>query len=150
VEITKQAKSQLLREHVDLSRRERQILEVLYQKGGATGKEVHKSLADPPGHSAVRGTLRILETKGIVIHKEKGLRYVYFPLIQREKARRTLLQHLLHTYFDDSILDMMVTLLNVYRPKLTDPEISELAARLEIARDSRPKLVPSKPSHRAL
>jgi predicted transcriptional regulator len=111
---------------------------------------VHKSLADPPGYSAVRGTLRILETKGIVIHKEKRLRYVYFPLIQREKARRTLLQHLPHTYFDDSIRDLMVTLLNAYCPKLTDPEISELAAMLKTARDSQRKVVPSKPSHRAL
>src|SRR4051794_29828284 len=74
--------------HFELSPRERQILEILYQRRECNAREVQASLADPPSYSAVRTTLRVLERKGLVRHKERGLRYVFFPAIGREKAKR--------------------------------------------------------------
>jgi BlaI family transcriptional regulator, penicillinase repressor len=123
--------------HLDLSRREREILEVLYQKGEASGKEVQQNLSNPPGYSASRATLRILENKGVVCHKEQGLRYVFFPSIRREKARRSLLPHLLRVYFDDSIGELMATLLDVFSLKLTGKELSELADLIETTRKTK-------------
>src|SRR5580692_8561895 len=73
----RRTRSQSSAVQLDLSRRERAILEVLYQKGEASGQEVRQSLANPPSYSAVRATLRILENKGVVCHKEQGLRYVF-------------------------------------------------------------------------
>ncbi len=123
--------------HLDLSRREREIMEVLYQKyqkGEASGKEVRQSGANPPSYSAIRATLRILDNKGVVCHKEQGLRYVFFPSIRREKARRSLLPHLLHVYFDDSIGELMATFLDVFSLELTGKELSELADLVETTR----------------
>jgi predicted transcriptional regulator len=133
----RRTRSQSSAVQLDLSRRERAILEVLYQKGEASGQEVRQSLANPPSYSAVRATLRILENKGVVCHKEQGLRYVFFPSICREKARRSLLPHLLHVYFDDSIGELVATLLDVFSLKLTSNELSELANVVETAKKSK-------------
>lgn len=128
------SKSSFFRGEFNLSRRERQILEVLYRMGKASGQDVLQGLEDPPSYSAVRATLRVLEKKGMVDHKEQGLRYVFFPAIGREMARRSLLRHLCHVYFDDSIGDLMTTLFDVFCPTLTDTEVSELSAILDTAR----------------
>jgi BlaI family penicillinase repressor len=119
---------------LDLSRREREIVEILYQRGEASGNEVRQSLANPPSYSAVRATLRILEDKGVVCHKEQSLRYVFFPSLRCEQARRSLLVHLLRVYFDDSIGELMATLLDVFSLKLTGEDLSELADLVETAR----------------
>jgi BlaI family transcriptional regulator, penicillinase repressor len=84
----RRTKLQSSKGHFGLSRRERQILEILYQRGEATGREVQESLHDPPSYSAIRATLRILERKGSVRHKEQGLRYLFFPAVERELAKR--------------------------------------------------------------
>src|SRR5258708_20216278 len=85
--------------HVNLSRRERQIMDVLYRCGRATAAEVRKEMPDPPGYSAVRAMLRVLEEKGHVRHEEEALRYVFIPTASLARATRSPLLHLLHTFF---------------------------------------------------
>src|SRR5215207_3350329 len=87
---------------LDLSRRERQIMEIIYQQGQATAAEVLGRLPDPPGYSAVRAMLRLLEEKGYLRHDQQGPRYVYLPTLAREKARRSALKQMLQTFFDGS------------------------------------------------
>jgi predicted transcriptional regulator len=100
-------------DYFGLSVRERQILEILYRRGEATAREVHANLLDAPSYSAVRATLKILERKRIAGHKEMGLRYVFFASVEREQARRSALLHLAWVFFDDSIEDIMGTLLEI-------------------------------------
>lgn len=131
-------------EHLALSARERQILEVLYRKGEATGRQVREGIANPPGYSAVRATLRILERKGSVRHKEQGLKYVYFPAVEREPARRSALHRLVRTYFDDSIEEVVRTILNVFSARVTHEELDRLAKLLKAAKRDRRALVAPK------
>jgi BlaI family transcriptional regulator, penicillinase repressor len=88
--------------YLHLSRRERQILDLLYRQGRATVAEVRDGLPDPPGYSAVRAQLRILEGKGAVEHEEVGLQYVYRPAVPRDQAKVSALGHLIRTFFDGS------------------------------------------------
>lgn len=117
-----------------LSRRERQILDVLYRLGRATAAEVHQSLPDPPGYSAVRAMLRVLEEKKHIRHEEKDLRYVFMPVVPREKARRSAVRHVLDTFFDGSPEQAVATLLDVSGRDLTTEELDRLAALIEKAR----------------
>jgi predicted transcriptional regulator len=94
-----------------LSRRERQIMDVLYQLGEASAAEVLERLPEPPSYSAVRAMLRILEDKGHVRHHEDGPRYVYAPTVAREAARRSAVSHLLRTFFDGSVEQAVAALL---------------------------------------
>src|SRR5262245_61785871 len=89
----------MTQQHRRLSRRERQILDILYEKGRATALEVLEGLPDPPGYSAIRSHLTTLEEKGHVRHEKDGARYVYMPTVQARTARRSALQHLLKTFF---------------------------------------------------
>src|SRR4029078_10085385 len=89
-------------QHRDLSRRERQILDILYERGEATAADVQIALPEPPSYSAVRALLRILEEKGHVRHKQDGPRYVYLPTLARDNAKRSALRHILKTFFDRS------------------------------------------------
>ena len=88
--------------YLRLSNRERQIMDILYRHGSATAAEIQAQLPDPPSYSAVRATLRILEQKDQVRHDHDGPRYVFRPAVNREKAKRTAVQHLLTTFFDGS------------------------------------------------
>src|SRR3989442_15261458 len=88
--------------HRNLSRRERQMMDILYQRGRATAAEIHAALPDPPSYSAVRAKLRVLEEKGHVRHQEEALRYVFLPTVAREKAKQSSLRHMLETFFDGS------------------------------------------------
>src|SRR6187401_3697396 len=88
-----------------LSRRERQILDILYAKSSATAAEVREAMADPPSYSAVRALLRILEEKGHARHEVDGPRYVYLPRLDRDKARQSAMRHLVQTFFDGSAGD---------------------------------------------
>src|SRR5215472_6315978 len=97
--------------HVHLSRRERQIMDILYRGGRATAAEVREALPDPPSYSAVRAMLRLLEEKGHVRHEEAGLRYVFLPTVGRERAKRSALKHLLETFFEGSVEQAVATLL---------------------------------------
>ena len=117
-----------------LSRRERQIMDILYARGRATASEIQAAMPDAPGYSAVRATLRILEGKGHVRHEGEGLRYVYAPTIPREKATRSAIRHLLETFFDGSAEKAVVALLDNSAASLSTEELDRLAALIEQAR----------------
>ena len=118
----------------DLSRRERQIMDVLYARGRATVQEVLADLPDPPSYSAVRALLRGLEDKGHVIHEEDGPRYVFLPVVAREKARRSALRRVLETYFDGSTEQAVAALLDLQSSQLDPQELDRLARLIEKAR----------------
>src|SRR5438477_5430602 len=95
------------------SRRERQIMDILYQRGRATGAEIHAAMPDRPTYSAVRAKLRVLEEKQQVKHQAEGLRYVFTPTTPREKAKRSAVQHLLDTFFEGSVGKAVTALLDL-------------------------------------
>lgn len=117
-----------------LSRRERQIMDVIYRLGRATAAEVRERLPDPPGYSAVRALLRVLEEKGHLRHEQDGPRYVFLPTVSRERARRSALRQLLATFYDDSPEQVVATLLDVSAARLTDAEFDRLAELIDEAR----------------
>jgi len=94
-----------------LSRRERQIMDVIYRHGKVTAAEVLAELPEPPGYSAVRAMLRLLEEKGHIRHEQDGPRYVFMPTVNRDKARRSAMRHLVRTFFDGSTEDAVAALL---------------------------------------
>ena len=118
----------------DLSRRERQILDVLYKAGRATAADVQGAMPDAPSYSAVRTLLRILEDKGHVRHEQDGARYVYMPTIERERARRSALRHLLNTFFEGSAGQAIAALLDQDARRLSKEDLDRLEAALERAR----------------
>lgn len=122
------------RVHLNLSRRERQIMDVIFQRGRATAAEVMGDLPDPPSYSAVRATLRILEEKGHVQHEQNGLRYVFVPTMARETAKRSALEHLLQTFFNGSAEQAVATLLDESASRLSEEELDRLAQLIEKAR----------------
>ncbi|HEX8696324.1 MAG TPA: BlaI/MecI/CopY family transcriptional regulator [Longimicrobium sp.] len=117
-----------------LSRRERQILDVLYRLGRATAAEVTAELDDAPTSTTVRGLLRILEEKGHVRHEQDGLRYVYLPAVPREDAGVSVLSHVLKTFFEGSPARAMAALLGSRADGLTGAELERLARIVEDAR----------------
>ncbi len=117
-----------------LSRRERQIMDVLYRLGRASAAEIHQRIPDPPSYSAVRAMLRVLEEKKHIRHEEKDLRYVFIPIVPRDKARRSAVLHMLETFFDGSPEQAVATLLDVSAAELTEEEFDRLAALVEKAR----------------
>jgi predicted transcriptional regulator len=120
--------------HLDLSRRERQIVDILYSHGRATAAEVQAALPDPPSYSAVRAMLRILEEKGHIRHEQDGPRYVYVPTIARDNAKRSALRHMLQTFFDGSAEQAISALLDDSSTRLSDRELDRLARMIEQAR----------------
>src|SRR5436190_21527213 len=96
--------------HVHLSRRERQIMDIIYKLGQASAADVLENMADPPSYSAVRAMLRLLEEKGYLKHDTDGQRYVFVPTLNREKARKSALQQMLQTFFDGSTEEAVATL----------------------------------------
>ncbi len=124
----------MLKEQQKLSRRERQIMDVLYRMGRATAAEVHQAIPDPPGYSAVRAMLRVLEEKKHIRHEEKDLRYVFIPVVPRDKARVSAVRHLLDTFFDGSPEQAVATLLDVSGDELSQEKFDELAALIEKAK----------------
>lgn len=113
--------------HSSLSRRERQIMDILYQRGRASGAEIHAALADRPSYSAVRAKLRVLEEKGHVRHEEESLHYVYIPTLARERAKRSALSHMLETFFEGSAEQAVAALLDLGSAKLSGDELDRLA-----------------------
>src|SRR6478609_1097127 len=124
------------RPHDDLSRRERQIIDILYQKGRATAAEVQAALPEPPSYSAVRALLRILEEKGHVRHQQDGPRYVYLPTLARDNAKRSALHHVLKTFFDGSAEQAISALLDESSSRLSPAELDRLARLIDSARKS--------------
>ena len=117
-----------------LSRRERQIMDFLYRRGRGSVAEVLAGIPDPPGYSAVRAMLRVLEQKGHVIHEEDGRAYIYRPTVGRDTARRSALTHLLKTFFDGSTEQAVAALLDLSGRQLTEGELSRLAERIKRAK----------------
>ncbi len=117
-----------------LSRREREIMDVLYSAGSANAGEVHRRIPSPPSYSAVRATLRVLEQKGLVTHEHDGKRYVYQPTLNVNKARRSAVEHLLNTFFDGSAAGAVVALLETPGTELTTDDLDRMAALIERAR----------------
>jgi predicted transcriptional regulator len=124
----------VLKEQQKLSRRERQIMDVLYRLGRATAAEILENIPDPPGYSAVRAMLRVLEEKKHIRHEEKDLRYVFLPVIPRDKARRSAVRHVLDTFCDGSPEQAVATLLDVSGRSLSADDFDRLAALIEKAR----------------
>ena len=122
--------------HHELSRRERQIVDILYAQGRGTAAEVQAQLPDPPSYSAVRAMLRILEEKGHVRHEQDGPRYVYLPTVARESAKRSAMRHMLQTFFNGSAEQAISALLDDSSSKLSDAELDRLAQMIEQARRS--------------
>src|SRR4051795_9104267 len=120
--------------HLDLSRRERQIVDILYAKGRATAADVQTALPDPPSYSAVRAMLRILEDKGHVKHEQDGPRYVYVPTVGHDNARRSALKHVLKTFFDGSTEQAISALLDDSASSLSEAELDRLARLIAQAR----------------
>jgi predicted transcriptional regulator len=117
-----------------LSRRERQIMDIVYAAGEVSVNDVLDRLPDPPGYSAVRATLRILEEKGHLVHAQKGPRYVYRPAVSRDKVRRAALKHLVQTFFDGSPDDAAVALLRMDDANVPPQRLERLAAMIADAR----------------
>ena len=117
-----------------LSRRERQIMDILYRRGKATAAEVQQEIPDGPGYSAVRAMLRILEDKGHLRHHEDGPRYVYAPVVPRERAKQSAVRHLVETYFQGSVEQALVGLLDISPRGLKEEELNRLARLIEKAR----------------
>jgi BlaI family transcriptional regulator, penicillinase repressor len=117
-----------------LSRRERQIMDVLYRTEKATAAEIHEALPDPPSYSAVRAMLRVLEEKGHIRHEAQDLRYVFYPVVTRERARKHAVRHLLDTFFEGSPTQAVATLLDVESRNLSDADFDRLAKLIEKAR----------------
>ena len=120
--------------HLDLSRRERQIVDILYSRGSATAAEVQAALPDPPSYSAVRAMLRILEEKGHVRHQQDGPRYLYKPTLPRDNAKKSAMRHMLQTFFDGSAEKAISALLDDHSTKLSDAELDRLASLIAQAR----------------
>jgi BlaI family penicillinase repressor len=123
--------------HLRLSRRERQIIDVLYEKGRATALEVMESLPDAPGYSAVRSHLATLEQKGHVRHEKAGAKYVYIPTIQASSAKRSAIRHLIRTFFGGSREQAVAALLDVSLSEFSKEELDRLANLIEKARKDK-------------
>ena len=120
--------------HTTLTRRERQIMDVLYRRGRATAAEVMADLPGEPNYSTVRTQLRVLEDKGHVRHDEEGLRYVYAPAIPRHAARKSALKHLVETFFDGSAEQVVAAVLGGEASRLSDEDLDRIGELIEKAR----------------
>jgi BlaI family penicillinase repressor len=120
--------------HRNLSRRERQIMDILYQRGRATGAEIHAALPDRPSYSAVRAKLRVLEEKGHVRHEAEMLRYVYVPTMPRDNARRSALRHMISTFFDGSVEQAVAALLDLSAARLSKEDLDRISALIDEAK----------------
>ena len=118
----------------ELSRREREMMNIIFARGRATAIEVMEGMADPPSYSAVRATLRVLEQKGHLRHQHDGARYVYLPTSNREKVRLSALDQLLTTFFDGSAANVVATLLERQKANLTDEDLDRISELIDHAR----------------
>ena len=123
-------------DHRDLSRRERQILDILYKHGRATAADVQAALPEPPSYSAVRALLRILEDKGHVRHEQDGPRYMYLPTVAHDNAQRSALRHILQTFFNGSAEQAISALLDDTSGRMSPAELDRLARMIDTARKS--------------
>ena len=119
---------------LDLNKRERQIMDVIYRRGSATALEVMDELTDLPSYSASKAMLRLLEQKGHLKHSKQGAKYVYFPAVSREKMRRPQLKHLMQTFFEGSIEAVVADLVDISEGKMSDDELERIMHLIEQAK----------------
>ena len=124
----------MTRDTTDLSRRERQIMGIVYELGKASAADVRERMPDPPSYSAVRAMLRILEEKGHIRHEQEGPRYVFLPTVPREQASENALRRLVRTFFDGSPEGAMAALLDLEGGDLDDEALRRIARRIDEAR----------------
>jgi BlaI family transcriptional regulator, penicillinase repressor len=120
----------------DLSRRERQVMEILHRRGESTVTEIMQALPDPPTYSAVRSVLRILTEKELIGHREDGPRYVYFPTLPTDKTREDVLAHVVQTYFSGSTEQAMTALLRLSDAAIGNADLDRLRVKIRRARQS--------------
>jgi BlaI family penicillinase repressor len=120
--------------HSTLSRRERQIMDILYKRGRATAAGVMADLPGDSSYSTVRTQLRILEEKGHITHQEEGVRFVYVPAVPRRAARRSALKHLVETFFDGSAEQVVAAVLGGEGTRISDDELDRIAELVAKAR----------------
>jgi predicted transcriptional regulator len=118
----------------ELSKRERQVMSVIYTKRSASAKDLLLEIPNPPSYSAVRSILNILETKGLLRHRHAGKKYVYYPTVPHEKARSSALKHLIQTYFDDSVEKAVTAILEMRGNDLSDEALDNLAKLIDESR----------------
>jgi predicted transcriptional regulator len=124
--------------HRNLSRRERQIMDLLFQRGSATAGEIHSAIPEPPSYSAVRAALSVLERKGHIRHEIDRLRYVWTPRVGRDRACRNELRHVVRTFFEGSIEQAVAALLDDADLKLDDQGKARIRALIEKAEERKP------------
>ncbi len=117
-----------------LSRRERQIMDILYRSGKASASEVRDGMPDAPSYSAVRAMLRVLEEKGHIKHQEEGMKYVFAPVVAAGKAKRSAVKHVLDTFFHGSAEQAVAALLDVSSSRLTQEALNRMAEMIEKAK----------------
>lgn len=117
-----------------LSRRERQIMDILYRRGSATAAEIKDELPEPPSYSAVRAMLRILEEKGHLRHHSDGPRYIFTPVVSRPMAQKSALKQMIRTFFDGSATQAVAALLDMSARNLSDDELDQLSKLVEQAK----------------
>ena len=120
--------------HSTLTRRERQIMDILFRRGRATAAEVMEELPGEPSYSTVRTQLRVLEEKGHVRHEEDGVRFIYMPAVRRQAARKSALRHLVETFFDGSPEKAVAALLGGEGARLSDEQLDRIAEMIDKAR----------------
>jgi predicted transcriptional regulator len=117
-----------------LSRRERQIMDVIYQRGKASVTEVLEGMADPPSYSAIRTIMNLMVDKGFLKYKGQGKKYIYYPAVAREKASHSALNSLLQTFFSGSVAQAVVSLINLHKDHLTAEDLDRLGKLIEEAK----------------
>jgi predicted transcriptional regulator len=122
-----------------LSRRERQIMDIVYQLGEASAKDIEASLVNPPSYSAIRATIKNLETKGFLAHREQDLKYIFYPTIDHAEARDTAIDRLLKTFFEGSASQAMNTLLDLSIDDISEKELEKMNAMIEKAKKEKKK-----------
>ena len=122
-----------------LTRREREIMDILYRRGRATASEVMQDLTGEPSYSTVRAQLRVLKEKGHVRYEEQGLRYVYIPIVPRHEVRQSALKHMMETFFEGSTQKVVAALLGSEGSRISREELDRIAELVEKARKSRAK-----------
>ncbi len=115
-----------VQDHQNLSRRERQIMDIVYQKKEATAAQVLEDIPDPPSYTTVRTLLRLLENKGHLKHRQDGPRYIFYATVPREKAQESAMRKLLHTFFDGSKSKAVAALIDMDTARISDNELEEL------------------------
>ncbi|HUQ97849.1 MAG TPA: BlaI/MecI/CopY family transcriptional regulator [Gemmatimonadaceae bacterium] len=117
-----------------LGRRERQIMDIVYRLGKASAAEVLADLPNPPTYTAVRGMLRLLESKGFLRHEQEGPRYVYFPTADTNRVSKSAMKHLVRTFFDNSASSAVAAMVGMYQDRWTEEDLNRIAELIDKAR----------------